>query len=165
MMSLLAKSSDSVIWNYANTGTMQTNVQLVVENGHGGDFYVQAADGSSPLERLTTSEYYHHPSSISPDGKTLAFIESTPGAGGLGHRIMLLDLSSRQIKPLMNSKFTERAPEFSPDGRWLAYTTNESGRFEIYVQPYPGPGSRRQLTEAGGSDPLWSRNGKQLFYR
>ncbi len=129
------------------------------------NLFWQAADASSPLERLTTSQYYHHPSSISPDGKTLAFIESTPGAGGLGHHIMLLDLSNRQIKPLLNSKFTERTPEFSPDGRWLIYTTNESGRFEIYVQPYPGPGNRQKLTEAGGSDPIWSRNGKQIFYR
>jgi eukaryotic-like serine/threonine-protein kinase len=125
----------------------------------------QAADGSSPLERLTTSEYYHHPSSFSPDGKTIAFIESTPGYGAYGHDIMLLNLSNRQITPLMNSRFSERGPEFSPDGHWLAYSTNESGRFQLYVQPFPGPGAKRQITEAGGSDPLWARNGKQLFYR
>ena len=54
---------------------------------------------------------------------------------------------------------------FSPDGRWLAYSSNESGRSEIYVQAYPGPGGKWQISTEGGTEPLWSRNGRELFYR
>ena len=54
---------------------------------------------------------------------------------------------------------------FSPDGRWLAYVSNESGRYEIYVQPFPGPGGKRQISTGGGIQPIWARNGQELFYR
>ena len=54
---------------------------------------------------------------------------------------------------------------FSPDGRWLAYVSDESGRYEIYVQPFPGPGGKWQISTAGGTQPLWARNGQELFYR
>ena len=54
---------------------------------------------------------------------------------------------------------------FSPDGHWLAYTSDESGRNEVYVQPYPGPGGKRQISTEGGGEPVWAKNGKELFYR
>ena len=54
---------------------------------------------------------------------------------------------------------------FSPDGHWLAYVSNESGRFDVYVQPFPGPGGKRQISTEGGNEPVWSRNGEELFYR
>ena len=54
---------------------------------------------------------------------------------------------------------------FSPDGHWLAYISNESGRWEVYVQPYPGPGGKRQISTEGGDEPVWAKNGKELFYR
>jgi hypothetical protein len=60
---------------------------------------------------------------------------------------------------------TEGAPHLSPDGRWLAYASDESGRRQIYVQPYPGPGGKWQISTDGGNEPQWSRNGKELFYR
>ncbi|TDI44179.1 MAG: hypothetical protein E2P02_09985, partial [Acidobacteria bacterium] len=65
---------------------------------------------------------------------------------------------------LLASAFDERNPMLSPDGRWLAYSSNESGRFQIYVQPFPGPGSRTQVSGEGGSWPVWSRTGEELFY-
>ena len=65
----------------------------------------------------------------------------------------------------MNSKYSEWYPEFSPDGRWMADTSDESSRQEVYIRPYPGPGMRQQISSEGGSEPLWARNGKQLFYR
>jgi WD40 repeat protein len=69
-------------------------------------------------------------------------------------------------KPFLDSLFTEDAPVFSPDGRWLAYESNESGNFQVYVRPFPGPGGRWQVsTGGGGLFPKWSRNGKALFYR
>jgi len=63
------------------------------------------------------------------------------------------------------SKSEERNPAFSPDGRWLAYESDESGRFEVYVRPYPGPGDRYAISAAGGSEPVWARNGRELFFR
>ncbi len=68
-------------------------------------------------------------------------------------------------KPFLNSTFGEDAPAFSPDGRWLAYMSNESGPGEVYVRPFPGPGGKWQISTGGGSFPTWSRNGKELFFR
>ena len=59
----------------------------------------------------------------------------------------------------------ESAPSFSPDGRWLTYVSDESGRFEVYVQPYPGPGGVYQISTDGGTEPVWNPRGKELFYR
>ncbi|PYS43390.1 MAG: hypothetical protein DMG14_01060, partial [Acidobacteria bacterium] len=68
-------------------------------------------------------------------------------------------------RALLNSRFNETYPEFSPDGHWIAYCSDESGRSELYVQPYPGPGKRVLITTDGAAEPLWSRVGQELFYR
>ncbi len=126
------------------------------------NLYWQPVDGSSPMERLTTSEYNQWPGSWSADGTTLAFVEYLPG---VGHRILLLDVRSRRVTPFLNSQSDGLYPEFSPDGRWLVYGSNESGRHEIYVRPFPGPGGKWQISQQGGTEPLWARTGKQLYYR
>jgi len=64
----------------------------------------------------------------------------------------------------LDSPWVENAPEFSPDGRWIAYMSNESGRFEIYVTPFPGPGGKRQVSAEGGRFPRWSPNRRELFF-
>jgi serine/threonine-protein kinase len=74
-------------------------------------------------------------------------------------------LRSHRVWPFLNSPAWEAYPEFSPDGGWLAYTSNESGRDEVYVRPFPGPGGKWLISQGGGTEPLWGRNGKQLFYR
>ena len=114
------------------------------------------------MERLTQSEYVQWPGSWSPDGETLAFVEDHPDSG---YDILLLHMRDRKVTPFLNSRFDEMYPEFSPDGRWMAYVSDESGREEVYVQPFPGPGGKWQISNEGGQEPLWSRNGKQLFYR
>jgi serine/threonine-protein kinase len=124
--------------------------------------YSQPYDGSSPMERLTTSEYEQRPGSWSSNGQTLALVESHPGTGA---DIVLLEARSGLVRPFLNSRFQETYPDFSPDGRWIAYTSNESKRDEVYVQPFPGPGMKHQVSSQGGSQPLWARDGKQLFYR
>jgi hypothetical protein len=68
-------------------------------------------------------------------------------------------------KPFVNSVFNEGQPTFSPDGRWLAYMSDESGSNEVYVRPFPGPGGKWQISTGGGLYPKWSRDGKELFYR
>ncbi len=130
--------------------------------GQGG-LYWQPADGSQPMERLTTSDFLQVPGSFSPDGTILAFVEY--GRTGAEADILLLDLRSRRVTPFLNSRAFEGYPEFSSDGRWLAYTSDESGRQEVYVQPFPGLGGKWMISSEGGTEPLWARNGKQLFYR
>ncbi|MGZ8838990.1 MAG: TolB family protein, partial [Candidatus Aminicenantales bacterium] len=97
-----------------------------------------------------------------PDGSTLAFVEDHPKTS---EDILLLDMKSRRVTPFLNSKASEGWPEFSADGRWLAYSSNESGRYEVWVRPFPGPGGRWQISKEGGLHPVWSKDGKQLFYR
>jgi Tol biopolymer transport system component/tRNA A-37 threonylcarbamoyl transferase component Bud32 len=128
------------------------------------------ADGSGGLERLATSEYLQAPNSWSPDGQLLTFTELSPTTGWDIWVLRLGDpsASSGQVgksQPFLRTQFTEGAPRFSPDGRWLAYVSDESGRFEIYVQPYPGPGGKWQISTEGGTEPAWNHNGRELFYR
>jgi Tol biopolymer transport system component/predicted Ser/Thr protein kinase len=122
----------------------------------------QLADGSGGLERLTTSDDLQTPNSWSPDGKLLAFNEITPGSG---IDIWVLRLDDRKAELFLQKPFNVSAPRFSPDGRWMAYVSDESGRYEVYVQPYPGPGGKWQISTDGGTEPVWNPNGRELFYR
>jgi Tol biopolymer transport system component len=126
------------------------------------NLFSQLADGSGGLERLMTSEYAQTPNSWSPDGQLLAFIEIDPTTG---YDIWVLRMSDRKAQLFLRTPFNESAPRFSPDGRWLAYVSDESGRYEVYVQPYPGPGGKWQISTEGGTEPVWNRNGRELFYR
>jgi len=71
----------------------------------------------------------------------------------------------RKPRPFLATQFNEMWPDLSPDGRWLAYKSDESGRYEIYVQPFPGPGGKWQVSTDGGDRPIWARNGRELVYR
>jgi serine/threonine-protein kinase len=123
----------------------------------------QLADGSGGLERLTSGESGPQtPKSWSADGQLLAFQDISPT---MQRDIWVLRLSDRKTEPFLRTPFIEGAPAFSPDARWLAYVSNESGRPEIYVQPYPGPGGKWQISTDGGTEPVWSRNGREVFYR
>ena len=82
-----------------------------------------------------------------------------------GFDLWVLRLSDRKALPFLRTSANESAPKLSPDGRWLAYSSDESGRWEIYVQPYPGPGGKWQISTDGGMEPVWNRNGRELFYR
>jgi eukaryotic-like serine/threonine-protein kinase len=126
------------------------------------NLFWQLADGSGGLERLRTSEYTEGAMSWSPDGQLLAFIEITPTTG---YDIWVLRIGDRKAQPFLRTPFNESVPQFSPDGRWLAYVSDESGRFEIYVQPYPGPGGKWQISTEGGMEPVWNPKGRELFYR
>jgi Tol biopolymer transport system component len=125
------------------------------------NLFWQLADGSGGVERLTTSDHTEVASSWSPDGQTLAYEETGPGTG---FDIWVFRLGDHKAQPFLQTRFNEISPRFSPDGRWLAYASDESGRYEIYVQPYPGPGGKWQISTDGGTEPVWARNG-ELFYR
>ena len=75
------------------------------------------------------------------------------------------DVKPGEPIPFLRTPFNERRPAFSPDGRWITYNSNESGRFEVYVRPFPGPGGKWQISTTGGRMPTWSPNGRELFYR
>jgi serine/threonine protein kinase/Tol biopolymer transport system component len=134
------------------------------------NLFWQLADGSGGLERLNTSEYIQVPTSWSPDGKVLAFMEVNPTTRVDIWVLRMGDPSRgsgqvRNAQPFLRTPFDEGAAGFSPDGRWLAYMSDESGRYEIYVQPYPGPGEKWQVSTEGGSEPVWNPSGRELFYR
>ena len=126
------------------------------------NIFWQLADGSGGLERLTINQFTQVPISWSPDGRLLAFLEVNPNTG---YDIWVLRLSDRKAQPFLRTPFNESVPRFSPDGRWLAYISNESGRYEVYVQPYPGPGGKWQISTEGGTEPVWNPKGRELFYR
>ena len=121
------------------------------------------ADRSGPEERLTTVGSRQSLVSFAPDGRHATFNQMEPGTR---NDIWMLPLQGDRVpQPFVKSKFNEGSARFSPDGRWVAYCTNESGRNEVFVQPWPGPGPKIQISSEGGADPIWSRNGKELFYR
>jgi Tol biopolymer transport system component len=100
------------------------------------------------------------PESWSASG-ALAFTERRPS----GERDIWVLEPGTGAAPFLMSPFDESAPAFSPNGRLLAYVSDESGRPEVYVQPYPGPGQKWLISTGGGTDPVWSADGRQLFYR
>ena len=125
----------------------------------------QAADRSGAEETLLTltSEQHVHLGSWSPDGTVLAFVKILPETD---EDIWVFELGSEsEPRPFFETEFKEATPMFSPDGRWLAYSSNESGRFEIHVQAFPGPGGRQQVSSEGGEEPVWAPTGRELFYR
>ena len=125
----------------------------------------QAADGTGAVERLTETSNEQAPYAVTPDGKRLVLREDGPKTGG-DLMVMALD-GDRRVTPLIQTSFNERNGEISPDGRWLAYESDESGQEEIYVRPFPDVnGGRWQVSSTGGgSEPLWARSGRELFYR
>jgi Tol biopolymer transport system component len=142
------------------------------------NLFWQLADGGGGLERLTTSDYLQAPMSWSPDGQLLSFIEVSPTTGRDIWVLRVGDPSTssgqvpsagsgqvRKAQPFLQTPFNEGAGWFSPDGRWLAYISDETGSYEIYVRPYPGPGGKWEISTEGGTEPVWNPNGRELFFR
>jgi len=125
--------------------------------------WAMPADRSSGPERLTTIGEQQSAASWSADGQAVAFTQVNPETKGDIY-VLRMD-SERKPRPFAQSKFDEGAPRFSPDGHWIAYSSNESGRTEVYVQAYPGPGAKILISTEGGSDPTWRRQGGELYYR
>ena len=104
---------------------------------------------------------WHLPCSWSPDGKVLAYIHRT---SPVSHDIWFLPLGAKP-EPFLATPAQEIQPDFSPNGRWLAFTSDRSGRNEVYIAPYPGGEAMEQISPAGGSEPMWARESGELFYR
>jgi Tol biopolymer transport system component len=129
-----------------------------------GNVFWQAADGAGAAERLTESPNAQTPTGISPDGRTLIFTETFAKTGADVMQLALDD--TRRVSALVQTEFTERNGIISPDGHWLAYESNEnSGRFEIFVRPFPDVNRNRyQVSADGGTRPAWARSGRELIY-
>jgi len=122
--------------------------------------YWKAADGTGAVERLTESENAQIPFAFTPDGSQLVFLEIDADRRNLG--VLSLEGSP---EPLLATEFNEANAELSPDGRWLAYQSNASGQYEIYVRPFPNvEDGRWPISSGGGTRPLWSPDGRELFY-
>jgi len=121
-----------------------------------------AADGTGTPERLLEAARNQYPDAWSPDGRTLAFTELNPETGA---DLWMLPLDTREPRPFVRTRFDEETPAFSPDGRFVAYASNETNRWEVYVRPFPAGGPKLQVSTAGGSGPVWSPDGRALYYR
>ena len=127
-----------------------------------GKIFWKPSDGSGEREELSHGEYPRYPDSFSPDGKSMAFVEIHPSRR---RDIWLMPLvGDRQARPLLTTDADEWGARFSPDGHWLAYVSNETGRDEIFIRPIDSTGGRKRLSSEGGVGPMWTPDGRELFF-
>ncbi len=137
-------------------------VYTSLRNGRWG-IYEKAADGSGQERLLSRSSVWSVASSFSPDGRTMAFFQEDPATGP---DIFLLPLDPLgKPRVFLRTPAAEWFPQFSPDSRWIAYESNESGRTEVYVQPAAAAGGKWQISSGGGMRPVWPRKDPEIFYR
>ena len=180
---LVIQGSNSDIWIYDWQRGIKTRLtnglvatfpvwspdgRFLVFEGRGGIFWIRA-DGAGTPQAFTRSRYRQSPSSFTPDSKRLIFTELIPEAKG-EIRILPVEIGAGEMRAgepqsfaRMSSLLTFAA--VSPDGKWLAYANAEGGPYEVYVRPLTGRGEQVQISNAGGTIPLWSKNGRELFYR
>ena len=130
----------------------QSGLRVQGTSGPGGD--AQVIPGTTDLD---------YPGVIAPDGDTVVFLRSTEDSS-----FNILSLSLRdpsKVSTVLQTPAYEGGARLSPDGRWLSYVSNETGRTEIYLRPFPGPGERLQVSTDGGTQAIWSPNGREIFYR
>lgn len=151
------------------TGLVWTpNGQYIIFRGATGLFWLRA-DGSGQPQVLIQNENVGNQLSFTADGKRLAFVLNNPKTAASLWTVPIQSEAGgpRAGKPevFLQESFDDRGPAFSPDGRWLAYFSAESGRFEVYVRAFPGRGAKQQISTDGGASPMWSRDGSELFFR
>jgi len=141
--------------------------QIAYNSNQDGNSSIMArpSDGSGIETPLWTDPKLRCvPYSWSPDGKTLAAGCSTEESGNEDLYMLTLG-GSPSATPFVNTPFSDWDGRFSPDGKWIAYISDSSGQYEVYVRPFSGPGSQWQISTGGGEEPVWSRDGKEIFYR
>jgi serine/threonine-protein kinase len=136
--------------------------ELIFSSDDGGPdaLYRKRADGSGESERLTEPQFAQFPLSWSPDGRYVSFMEYQTQ-----YDLGVLDLESKETKPFLSSEFGEGFSDISPNGRFLAYASNESGRYQVYVRPFPSGDGKWQVSDGPGVSPRWRADGRELFWR
>jgi eukaryotic-like serine/threonine-protein kinase len=126
----------------------------------------RSADGAGAEHELWSDPVTNaYPTSFSPDGSMLALMRMAPGSVRWDVWMLRVRPEPPEARPLLATNASERHPEFSPDGRWLVFVSDESGRDEVYVQQFPSAGGKLQISSDGGTEPRWNRNGRAIFYR
>ncbi len=126
------------------------------------DLWWIAADGSGRPDSLLVANGNRFAGTVTADGRAVVFQEESSERKGI--RSMVFD-SAPASRLVMAGTFGESAPALSPDGKWLAYQSDETGQMEVYVRPYPGPGARVSVSLHGGTEAVWARGGRELFFR
>jgi Tol biopolymer transport system component len=144
--------NESPIWSPDGT-----RLAYAYGRGSARNLFWKPADGSGVAERLTESELRQWPYDWSPDGMSLVFMETDPtDYWSLG----ILWLDDRRVEPFARASGRQNKPRFSPDGRWIAYNWN----YQIFIQPFPGPGGPRQISIDRGVEPLWAAGGREILF-
>jgi Tol biopolymer transport system component len=150
--------------------------RVAFRSNRSGSFniYEKRSDGAGEENLISAGKVPQTPLSWSPDGKFLLFVtglvpDPAPGAAATGGVVgtdlwVMPSAGDRKPFPFLTGPYSAVPARFSPNGQWVAYVSNESGRLEVYVASFPGPGSKSQVSRQGGQNPIWSRDGKQLFY-
>jgi Tol biopolymer transport system component len=145
------------VWTHAGT-------RVAFTSGPGcAHLFTQPADSSRAPELFFEGLRTLIPTSWSPYDSAIAVYTTDNPQTGID--VGIVSSGGKHVIPLVATPFNELAARFSPDGGWLAYVSNESGRDEVYLRPYPGPGAKVPVSRDGGTEPVWSKNGRELFYR
>ncbi len=144
-----------------------TGSRIAYASARGGNLeaWVEPVDGSAPPRQLTSLGGQVHVDSWSPDGRTLTIHHHRSGALGTTIYLLSLDQADAKPQPFVNAADNKEGADFSHDGRHVAYLSNESGRREVYIRPYPGPGAATTVSDGGGVEAVWSPRGDEVFYR
>lgn len=135
---------------------------ISIRNGQPA-IYLQSVTGSGPAERLT--ETARAPESYSSVNQMLSYITLNTDGGNADYDVWTYSFRDKKAAPLIQVKNSaQHSSRFSPDGKWIAYVSDESGRLELYVQPFPVTGTKIQITRNGGGHPLWSPDGKEMYF-
>ena len=141
--------------------------RIIVGSNHENptNIYSVSADGSGEPELLLASDEWDYPTSVTPDGQKVVFARGYGGQNAARFEIWEIATSGDEPPvPILQGELKRRNPEYSPDGNWLAYWSEQSGTREVYVQPYPGPGPVLPVSVGGGTHPVWARDGSRLFF-
>jgi eukaryotic-like serine/threonine-protein kinase len=128
----------------------------------GSELWRVATDGSTPPERILSADGVTLAISVQPDGEGMVFERRTGGRWSIWRAPVAPGALPR---PLLDEPFDDYMPAISPDGHWLAYVSNSTGKYEVYARPYPSAGAATRISDGGGTEPRWSHDGRRIFYR